>query len=64
MALSIHQQKHLLAVKQDAFDFVKSRETRMVKEADDLLDEKVAWPSQVRTPAGIHDFIERPILDG
>lgn len=55
-----HQEKHLRALKLDAEDLDGVEKTRVLKETNDILDEKVEWPVELTNPYEIHEWVERP----
>jgi len=63
MAVTIHQQFHLDALKRDATNIIDSVERqRVLDDVADLETQRVAWPISVRsgdlTAGYIHDYIE------
>ncbi len=62
MALTRHQQKHLNALKLDAEDISDGTEkTRVLKEANDILDGREEWPDIRLQSHEIHDWVENPV---
>ncbi len=56
-----HQEKHLNALKLDAEDITDGVEkTRVLKETNDILDGREAWPVELLKPALIHNWVEKP----
>ena len=58
MPLTEHQRKHLNAVIRDAEGLSGPEKARVLKTANDILRGQQDWPSHLRSPYEIHEWVE------